>query len=563
MNLLEDVQAKIEAGKTDAALADVKKALDKTPEDLDVKRAAATVFYQKMVSDFDGGNSDGAIEWYSKYYILELPEDDPLHEQFKTYQRRIHPEFPRMQEANKLSKSGKNMEALAIYEEVLTTIKDLKVAYVNVGWCLYRLLAELAPKPDPDVELVNKCFNIYKGFEILGPSNLHAQMLRIALYFKDVDGVDLLDFLHGWDFDHFREEDYAPFKTGTGTTIPSLCERAYLTYSRVLLNSMRNSDPSVVEKAKEYSLEFLPLLEEVLEKLPRNVWLPYARTLLMSQLGKPHRVQMELVHILKVQNNQFWAWASLAESLSMEGRDNDALACYCKAFFLPAQGELASHVRESFAALLVKMHLYNEARTEIDQIMRNRKKKGDMSKTMQAWSEEEWFKNSRYAPTNKMLYTRHAGRADALLWADLPDSVAIVTHVDTERGVFFFAVDKKIGGKHNLKGLFMKVKVGDILAIKLREAETEFGKMWKVVGGKFEKDRFPKDICQIINETIQIPYGRDFGFMKPSNIYVGADLVKRHRLYDGQNLKGIALLSYNKAKAEWGWKLISIAGGEE
>ncbi len=454
------------------------------------------------------------------------------------------------------------MEALAIYEEVLLTIKDLKVAYVNVGWCLYRLLAELAPRPDPDVDLVNKCFNIYKRFEILGPSNLHAQMLRIALYFKDVDGVDLLDFLHGWNFSHFREEDYAPFKTGTGTIIPSLCERAYLTYSRVLVSSMRSNDPNTVEKAKEYSQEFLPLLEEVLEKLPRNVWLPYARTLLMSQLGKPQRVQMELVHLLKTQNNQFWAWASLAESLAMEGRDNEALACYSKAFLLPAQGELASHVRESFAGLLIKQRLYNEARTEIEQVIRNRKKKGDGSKAMQAWVEEEWYKNARYAPMNKMLYIRHAGRADALLWADLPDSVAIVTHVDPERGVFFFAVDKKIGGKHNIKGPFIKVKVGDILAIKLREAETEMGKAWKVVGGRFEKEKFPKDICQIINETIQIPYGRDFGFMKPSNIYVGADLVKRHRLYDGQNLKGIALLSYNKAKAEWGWKLIAIAGDE-
>jgi tetratricopeptide (TPR) repeat protein len=562
MNLLEDVLAKIEAGKTDAALADVKKALDKTPDDVDVKRAAATAYYQKMVNEYEGGNSDSAIEWYGKYYSLELPEEDTLHEQFRAYQRKIHPEFPRMQEANKLSKSGKNMEALAIYEEVLITIKDLKVAYVNVGWCLYRLLAELAPRPDPDVDLVNKCFNIYKRFEILGPSNLHAQMLRIALYFKDVDGVDLLDFLHGWNFSHFREEDYAPFKTGTGTIIPSLCERAYLTYSRVLVSSMRSNDPNTVEKAKEYSQEFLPLLEEVLEKLPRNVWLPYARTLLMSQLGKPQRVQMELVHLLKTQNNQFWAWASLAESLAMEGRDNDALACYSKAFLLPAQGELASHVRESFAGLLIKQRLYNEARTEIEQVIRNRKKKGDGSKAMQAWVEEEWYKNARYAPMNKMLYIRHAGRADALLWADLPDSVAIVTHVDPERGVFFFAVDKKIGGKHNIKGPFIKVKVGDILAIKLREAETEMGKAWKVVGGRFEKEKFPKDICQIINETIQIPYGRDFGFMKPSNIYVGADLVKRHRLYDGQNLKGIALLSYNKAKAEWGWKLIAIAGEE-
>jgi tetratricopeptide (TPR) repeat protein len=544
-------------------LADVQKALEKSPDDLDVKRAAATVYYQKMVTEFEGGNSDGAIKWYGDYYTLELPEDDTLHEQFKAYQRRIHPEFARMQEANKLSKSGKNMEALAIYEEVMTTIKDYKVAYVNVGWCLYRLLAELAPKPDPDTELVNKCFNIYKKFEILGPSNLHAQMLRIALYFKDVEGLDLLDFLQSWNFDNFREEDYEPFKTGNGSIIPSLCERAYLTYSRVLLGSMRSSDPAIVERAKEYAMEFLPLLEEVLEKLPRNVWLPYARTLVMSQLGKPQRVQMELIHLLKTQNNQFWAWASLAESLGMENRDQEALSCYCKAFLLPAQGELAGHVRESFAALLVKMRLYAEARTEIEQIERNRKKKPTkLSKNMELWSESEWFKSVRYNRDNKILYVRNAGRADALLWSDLPDSIAIVTHVDAARGVFFFAVDKKVGGKHNVKGVFMKVKVGDILAIKLREAETEMGKAWKVVGGKFEKEKVPKDICQVLDENIQIPYGRDFGFMKPSNVYVGADVVKTYRLYDGQKVKALALLSYNKAKAEWGWKVIALIGEE-
>jgi tetratricopeptide (TPR) repeat protein len=559
MNLLEAVQAKLTAGKIKEALAEVQKALEKSPEDLDTKRAAASVHYARMVADFEGGNSDGAIKAYGDYYALQLPEDDAQHEQFKSYQRKIHPEFPRMQEANKLSKAGKNLEALAIYEEVLTTIKDLKVAYVNVGWCLYRLLAELAPQGDPDVNLINKCFNIYKSFEILGPSNLHAQMLRIALYFKDVEGIDLLDFLHGWNFDNFREEDYEPFETNNKQKIPSLCERAYLTYSRVMLNSMRSNNGVVVEKAKAYAIEFLPLLESVLEKLPRNVWLPYARTLLMSQLGKTQRVQMELVHLLKRENNQFWAWASLAESLMVEHRDQDALACFSKAFLLPAQGELAAHVRESFAALLVKMNLTAEAKYEVDQVIRaRRKKKVKLSPIAEEWLDSDWFQQARMPMHNKILYARNAGRADAMLYADIPEQVAVVTHVDTERGVFFYAVDKKVGGKANIKGATQKIRVGDILALKLREEEKEGMKMFKVVGVRYEKEKIPKDICQVLSETIQIPYGRDFGFLKPSNIYVGPDLVKQQRLYDGQKVKGLALLSYNKAKAEWGWKTIAV-----
>jgi hypothetical protein len=31
-------------------------------------------------------------------------------------------------------------------------------------------------------------------------------------------------------------------------------------------------------------------------------------------------------------------------------------------------------------------------------------------------------------------------------------------------------------------------------------------------------------------------------------------------LYDGQKIKGLALLSYNKAKAEWAWKMIAVVG---
>ena len=564
MNLLEDVQAKLQAGKTDEAIADVHKALQTSPDDLDVKRAAAHAYYAKMTAEHEGGKSEAAIKWYSDYYALQLPEEDPIHEQFKGYQRRIHPEFPRMQEANKLSKAGRNMEALAIYEEVLTTIKDLKVAYVNVGWCLYRLLAELAPKTDPDVTLINKCFNIYKNFEILGPSNLHAQMLRIALYFKDIEGIDLLDFLHGWNFENFREEDFEPFETTEKQKIPSLCERAYLTYSRVMLNSMKSKDPEVVARAKRYAEEFLPRLETVLEQLPRNVWLPYARTLLMSQLGKSQRVQMELIHVLKEASATFWAWASLAESLIVEGRDQDALACFSKAFLLPAQGELAAHVRESFAALLVKMNMLPEAKFEIDQVVYSRrKKKIKLSTTTQNWVDAEWFEQTRMPMNNKILYIRNAGRADLMLYADTPEQIAVVTHVDTERGVFFFAVDKKVGGKANIKGPTQKVRVGDILALKLREEDKEGMRVFKVASVRYEKDKIPKDICQVLNEVIQIPYGRDFGFLKPSNIYVGPDLVKQQRLYDGQNVKGLALLSYNKAKAEWGWKTIAVVTEEQ
>lgn len=565
MNLLENVQSLIEAGNLDAALKQVQQALAANAEDPQARRGAGLVYYELTAKAYENGDLDEAIKQFGNYYALVLPEEDTdIHEKFKFYQRRIHPEFGRMQEANKLSKAGKNLEALAIYEEVMTTLRDFKVAYVNVGWCLYRLMAELATNETPDAALINKCFGVYKRFEILGPSNLHSQMLRIALYFKDAEGIDLMDFLHDWNFANFREEDLLPFKTANNSTIPSLCERAYLSYARILFAGIGSSDTALSQKSMGYALQFVPELDAILERLPRNIWLPYARAILMSKMGKGARVQMELIHILKQKNNEFWAWASLAESYLIVGKEQEAIACFCKSFLLPSQSELAIQVRETFAALLLKNNWKVEAKTEIELITIARKKKdAKVSNQIQSWRDADWYREIRAPHNNKMLYIRFASRADSLLWADVPESIAIVTHVDKERGVFFFAVDKKIGGKQLIKKPFDRVQVGDVFALKLREADPPVGspspaKVWKVISGRPEKEKVPEEICRRLYERVQIPFGRDFGFMKPSNVYVGADVVKKYNLKDGQTIKGLALLSFNKAKNEWGWKMINV-----
>lgn len=565
MNLLENVQSLIEAGNIDAALKQAEQALAANVEDPAARRASALVYYELTAKAYNEGNLDEAILQFGKYYALVLPEEDAdIHEKFKFYQRRIHPEFARMQEANKLSKSGKNLEALAIYDEVMTTLRDLKVAYVNVGWCLYRILAETATKETPDVEMINRCMAFYKRFEILGQSNLHSQMLRIILYFKDTEGVDLMEFLHDWGFANFREEDLLPFKTANNTIIPSLCERTFLTYAKILAANITSSNAEVAKKAVEYANQFLPELDAILERLPRNIWLPYARAILMSKIGKGARVQMELIHVLKQKNNEFWAWASLAESFLILGREQEAIACFCKSFLLPSQSELAIQVRETFAALLLKNNWKVEAKTEIELITIARKKKdAKLSDQVQGWRDASWYREIRAPHNNKMLYIRFAPRADSLLWADVPESIAIVTHVDKERGVFFFAVDKKIGGKQLIKKPFERVQIGDVFALKLREADPPAGspspaKIWKVISGKPEKEKVPEEICRRLYERVQIPYGRDFGFMKPSNVYVGSDVVKKYNLKDGQTVKGLALLSFNKAKNEWGWKMINV-----
>jgi tetratricopeptide (TPR) repeat protein len=561
MSTLKKIETLRTSEKFDEACEQIEKLLKTDSEDNAAKREAGLIYFELMKKAHEANKSDAAIDLYKKYYALQLNEEnEDVHLQFKEFQKRIHPEFAKMQEANKLSKQGDNLKAFELYTEILETLKDYTAAFVNVGWCIYRLLSDLATKDDPDVSLVNKCLQTYRRFDIVGPSNLHSQMLRIALYFKDVKGVKLMDFIDWWNFENFRDEDLEPFRTNNGTTIPSLLERAYLTYSRVLIKNMQSEEEIIKKQADEHAKNFLPILDDVLPQLPRNMWLPYARALLMSHMGKSKMAQFELIFLLRDNSQEFWAWAALGEVLMINGEDTNALGAFSKGFLLNSNNELATQVREDLTRLLIKKGMYNEARTEIEMInyLRSRQE-STVNEHIKEWMSEAWYKEARGEKSNKMFYIKNASRGDNMLWADLPETIAIVTHVDEERQVFFYQVDKEVSGKGNLKGALAKVKPGNFIAIKLKEALNLDGqKVMKVVGARIETEKYPEEIVKFINERIQIPMGKEFGFLKPSNVYVGPDVVKKFRLIDGDNVDCTILLSYNKGKDEWGWKVIAV-----
>jgi transcription termination factor Rho len=59
-----------------------------------------------------------------------------------------------------------------------------------------------------------------------------------------------------------------------------------------------------------------------------------------------------------------------------------------------------------------------------------------------------------------------------------------------------------------------------------------------------------------ISGKIRIPENRDFGFLE--NNFVSPDLIKKHQLEDGDKVGGDVILSFNKKKNDWGWKVFQI-----
>ena len=64
------------------------------------------------------------------------------------------------------------------------------------------------------------------------------------------------------------------------------------------------------------------------------------------------------------------------------------------------------------------------------------------------------------------------------------------------------------------------------------------------------------DAMKDFEGTIKVISPQNFGFIE--DIFVEPKIIEESKLTDGQQVKGRAILSFNKKKNEWGWKAIEI-----
>ncbi len=141
-------------------------------------------------------------------------------------------------------------------------------------------------------------------------------------------------------------------------------------------------------------------------------------------------------------------------------------------------------------------------------------------------------------------------------WDVFPELVGVVDHVNREKGVLHFIVDREIDGVAPLSELGDSFSEGDSIALRLSRYTSKHGPACRFhhakVSDKQPSERVKKRFC----EKVRVSNGMGF---TESEIYVPPPLVSRHRLNDGHTVSGTAVLSFNKKRSNWGWRAISIA----
>jgi hypothetical protein len=339
-----------------------------------------------------------------------------------------------------------------------------------------------------------------------------------------------------------------------------LAERAYIAYSRHLLDNQKWLFSKNLTQ-REAIRNFLPWLDEVIEKHPEMVYPPYYKAKLLLKTGENEQDTLDALRpFVQRKSNEFWAWETMADVF--QENDDRKLACLCKALSFNSSEEFIINLRHKMASELIKREHYQAAKAEIEKIVEIREQNGwNILNTVKEWQNQEWYQSTQANQDNTELYQKNAPQADEILYEDTPEKNVVVEFVNKHKKVLNFVKDQSFSGFFNYAGYLDKPEIGDILKVRLKQEGNEG--YHKVL--TLQKDDETKEHPAITDfqGQIKLKPPHNFGLVISSDngkIFIHSKMVEKNKIEDKTGISGKAVLSYNKKRGEWEWKAIIVNG---
>lgn len=490
-------------GKLDEALNMAKQNLDSDPNNIWNKRAIVWVYHDYLKKNAQPESFEGFKENLIKIKDLQLPEDE-------------------------------------------------KMVFDNCAWQIGSLVFALQKTEHVDYGKINELFEIIRDFHFTKPSEAYSFIYK-AFHKGYQNWSNYLTFAEWWNFDNLRSEDYL-IEEFKGKKMMSIAEQAYIAYSKKLLEG-EALDPfgqqRVVDKEKIQS--FLPKLDSLIDKYPVYQYPPYFKAKLLLVSGSDENVLSAFLPFAKQKRNDFWVWELMAE-IFPEDMDIQ-FACHCKSLSLKTPEDFLVKLRQTFSKMLIEKSMYNEAKTEIQKVIATRKKhEWKLPYQIVNWTEQEWYKSATAKKDNQDLYSKHIKQAEEILFQDIPEEIIAVEFVNENKSMLNFAKNKRKFGFFNYSGNLTKPQIGDLLKVRFNgEGQDGF---YKILTAKKADSNETTDAVKDFEGTIKVVSPQNFGFIE--DIFIEPRIIERSKLNNGQQVKGRAILSFNKKKNEWGWKAIKV-----
>jgi tetratricopeptide (TPR) repeat protein len=161
----------------------------------------------------------------------------------------------------------------------------------------------------------------------------------------------------------------------------------------------------------------------------------------------------------------------------------------------------------------------------------------------------EWDAQNRF-----QIYMVSQRIADGL-WDVFTEHVGVVDHVNHQKKLIHYIVDRKTDGVIPFSDLESTFKAGDAIAVKLAIYTTKQGCRHRTLAATRTDIEPPQSLKKTFHEKVNV---LDQLCFTTSDIFIPPPLLQGGGVQDGNVVSGVALLNYDKKRGEWGWKAITI-----
>lgn len=454
-----------------------------------------------------------------------------------------------------LLKSDINKENKVAFINHLDEIRDLDLPgdedllYEKLCWQVGSMIFLLSNNPEQNKDQIEKIYRIISSFSFKKPDEGYSFLFK-SFQKALKDSPHYIEFADWWNFENFRSEDYLEEEFNDKKII-SIAEQAYIAYARHLLETYKPSEGQISRKEKIEA--FIPRLDQLINSHPEHQYPPYFLAKLLLETGNEENSLSAIIPFAQKKQNEFWVWDVIAGAFP--DKPDTRISCYCRALLCSAQDKYLIKLRQTFAGLLINKKMYQEAKTEIENIIRVRNENNwDIPEQIRNWIKQPWYQDIKAFCNNLEFYQNHAPNANELIYSNIPEKTVAVEFVNRNRKILNFIDGDKNQGFFKYDHFKNKVNVGDLLVVRLKSIGND-GLFRALTIKKSENTEF-EGVLKMFTGEIHIPAGKDFGFV--DDVFIPPISIKTIQLINGQKVQGRAVISFNKLKGEWGWKGIVI-----
>ena len=430
-------------------------------------------------------------------------------------------------------------------------IKDLqlpsedKMIFDTLIWEYKKLLESTKIGDKINFQKANSLYQSLKGMHFTLPSK-EFSILITALHKVYKDSHQYVEIINKC-IKYLRPEDFLPEVYNNRKLMP-LAERIYYAYSKKILQGEAIPNQyGIIEYRpnKENIKVFLPALNHWIEKHPDYTFLPYYKAKLEIALGDTDTFSTFLP-FAKKKKNDFWVWQLISEIVTEKEL---VFACLCKALSLKTPEGFLSKIRIEFTKKLIEKKLYNEARTEVESVFKEKLENNHkIPNEILKWQREQWYIEAQPLKNNFALYNQYKGKAEVILYNEIPEDTIVITFVNQEKKIANFVKNQKKTGFFKYEKFLKNPKIGDILKVRLEVFDLEKN-AYKLLTAEKGNEADCKAIKTVEGQLKIIPSG--IGFV--NDVFVDKEAIEKNQWTNNQMVKFKSILSFNKKKGTWCW----------